>query len=104
LIDKGRSDGVKDGAVFDVILKGRTGILNEGIGLVFTPEDVVGKITIEKADEEVSAGRLTRNGFFDRISPGDEVFLIPEPEKKDSQQRSLLPYDPELRELLRLLR
>jgi len=102
LIDKGRADGVKDGAVFDVMLKGRTGIQNEGIGLVFAPEDVVGKITIEKADEEVSAGRLARNGFFDRISPGDEVFLVPE--NKDSQTRSVLPSDPELRALLRMLR
>jgi len=102
LIDKGRADGVKDGAVYDVILKGRTGILNEGIGLVFAPEDVVGKITIEKADEEVSAGRLARNGFFDRISPGDEVFLIPE--KKDNLSKPVLPSDPELRALLRMLR
>jgi len=102
LIDKGRADGVKDGDVFDVILKGRAGILNEGIGLVFAPEDLVGKITIEKADEEVSAGRLARNGFFDRISPGDEVFLIPE--KKDSPSRPVLPSDPELRALLRTLR
>jgi hypothetical protein len=102
LIDKGRVDGVKDGAVFDVILKGRTGIQNEGIGLVFAPEDAVGKITIEKADEEVSAGRLARNGFFDRISPGDEVFLIPE--KKDNLSKPVLPSDPELRALLRMLR
>jgi len=101
LLDKGRADGVKDGAVFDVILKGRTGLLNEGIGLVFAPDDVVGKITIEKADEEVSAGRLARSGFFDRITPGDEVFLIPE--KKDSPSAAVLPSDPELRALLRML-
>jgi len=102
LIDKGRADGVKDGAVFDVILKGRTGLLNEGIGLVFAPEDAVGKLTIEKADEEVSAGRLARAGFFDRITPGDEVFLVPE--KKDSPPAAVIPSDPELRALLRMLR
>jgi tetratricopeptide (TPR) repeat protein len=102
LIDKGRADGVKDGDVFDVIAKGRTGILNEGIGLVFAPEDVVGKLTIEKADEEVSAGRLARNGFFDRITPGDEVFLVPE--KKDSPSAAVPSSDPELRALLRMLR
>jgi len=102
LIDKGRADGVKDGAVFDVMLKGRTGLLNEGIGLVFAPEDVVGKLTIEKADEEVSAGRLARVGFFDRITQGDEVFLVPE--KKESTPAAVLPVDPELRALLRMLR
>ena len=104
LIDKGRADGVKDGAEYEVVLKGRTGILNEGIGLVYDPADVAGKITIEKADEEVSAGKLARNGFFDRITPGDEVFLVPE--KQDGKTNSASPpqADPELRSLLRTLR
>lgn len=102
LIDKGRSDGVKDGAEFDLVIKGRLGILNEGIGFSLASEDVVGKITIEKADEEVSAGRLTRSGFFDRIGAGDEVFLVPE--KKETQTNAALPADPELRALLRMLR
>ena len=103
LIDKGRADGVRDGAEYEVIRKGRAGIQNEGIALVYAPEDVVGKLVIEKADEEVSAGRLARNGFFDRISPGDEVFLVPE--KKDaSKAGAALPVDPELRALLRMLK
>ena len=104
LIDKGRADGVKDGAEYNVIRKGNIEILNEGIGLVYTPEDVVGKLTIEKADEEVSAGKLARNGFFDRISPGDEVVLAPE--KKDDKAGAAPPppADPELRALLRMLR
>jgi hypothetical protein len=102
LIDKGRADGVKDGDEFNVILKGRTGVLNEGIGLSYAPEDIIGKIVIEKADEEISLGRLTRNGFFDRISPGDEILL--EPEKRESRNPgTLLPADPELRALLRML-
>jgi hypothetical protein len=102
LIDKGRADGVKDGIEFEVVHKGRTGIMNEGIGLLYSPEDVVGKLVIEKADEEVSAGRLTRNGFFDRITPGDEVFLVPE--MKEPKGDTPLPVDPELRSLLRTLR
>jgi hypothetical protein len=106
LIDKGRADGVKDGAEFEIILKGRAGILNEGIGLVYSPEDVVGKFVIEKADEEVSAGKLTRNGYFDRISAGDDVFIAPKPDSSGSAGRagSPLPSDPELRALLRTLR
>jgi tetratricopeptide (TPR) repeat protein len=104
LIDKGRADGVQDGAEYEVVLKGRTGILNEGIGLVYAAGDVIGKLTIEKADEEVAAGKLTRNGFFDRITPGDEIFLIPE--KKDGPPRpdAPSPADPELRALLRTLK
>jgi len=107
LIDKGRADGVSDGAEYEVVLKGRIGILNEGIGLVYGPDDVAGKLIIEKADEEVSAGRLIRNGFFDRITAGDEVFLAPvNPDQKDvpSQGGAAFSADPELRSLLRMLR
>ena len=104
LIDKGRADGVMDGAEYEVVLKGRTGLLNEGIGLVYTPEDVAGKITIEKADEEVSAGRLARSGFFDRITPGDEIFLVPEKTDGKTSSTPSLQADPELRNLLRTLR
>ena len=104
LIDKGRADGVKDNAEFELVHKGRAGILNEGIGLVYSPDDVVGKLVIEKADEEVSAGKLSRNGFFDRISPGDEIFLIPEKKEGVPKSNAPLPADPELRTLLRTLR
>jgi tetratricopeptide (TPR) repeat protein len=102
LIDKGRADGVKNGDEFNVVMKGRTEIQNEGIGLIFTPDDVVGRLTIESADEEVSVGRLTRNGFFDRIGAGDEVILISE--RTAPQSSAALPGDPELRALLRMLR
>ena len=104
LIDKGRADGVKDGAVFRIVRKDSTGILNEGIGLVYAADDVVGKITIEKADEEVSAGVLARAGFFDRISEGDEIFLAPEENSGPSGAAETVPMDPELRSLLRTLR
>jgi len=102
LIDKGRVDGVKDGAEFDIVLKGRLELLNEGLGLNFSPEDVVGKFIVEKADEEISSGRLIRNGFFDRISPGDEVIIASE--RKSAPISTSPPVDPELRTLLRMLR
>jgi tetratricopeptide (TPR) repeat protein len=102
LIDKGRADGVKDGVEFELVQKGRIGIQNEGIGLSYLPEDVVGKLVIEKADEEVSAGKIIRNGFFDRVTPGDEVILVPE--QKETRSNAILPVDPELRALLRMLR
>ena len=104
LIDKGRADGVKDGAEFELVHRGRVGLQNEGIGLVYSAEDVVGKLVIERADEEVSAGRMTRNGFFDLISPGDEVFVVPEKRGEAPKNEIPLPADPELRSLLRTLR
>jgi tetratricopeptide (TPR) repeat protein len=103
LIDKGRADGVSNGAVYHVVRKGSAGILNEGIGVVYAHEDIVGTMTIESADEEVSAGTLGRNGFFDRITEGDELFLVPG-ENEGPPPESPAPADPELRALLRTLR
>jgi len=104
LIDKGRADGVKDGAEFDVVHKGKTTLQNEGIALIYSQDDVVAKLVIERADEEVSVGRLTRNGFFDRITTGDDVFLVPQKSEADTKAGGPAPVDPELRGLLRTLR
>jgi hypothetical protein len=102
LIDKGRADGVSAGTVYEVVKKGQAAIRNEGIGLVYAPEDVAGTIVIEEADEELSAGFLSRNGFFDRLAPGDEVILqVP---REEPAEPPAPPADPELRDLLRGLR
>jgi hypothetical protein len=53
LIDKGRVDGVKAGETYDIVKKGRPQILNQGIGLSYTNEDLAGKITVEYVDEEI---------------------------------------------------
>lgn len=102
LIDKGRADGVTNGAVYEVVKKGRTMILNEGVGLAYSPADVVGTLVIENADEAVSSGALTRNGFFDRIAPGDEIIL--QTKKQEDAPPAEPLADPELRTLLRTLR
>jgi tetratricopeptide (TPR) repeat protein len=101
LIDKGKVDGVKAGAVYDVVKKGRFQLAHEGIGLQYTNEDIVGKITIDKVDEEVASGLLTRNGFFDRIEAGDEVMLRVEGSAQTPPETAA---NPELRALLRTLR
>ncbi|MCL2093984.1 MAG: tetratricopeptide repeat protein [Treponema sp.] len=103
LIDKGRADGVQEGMEFDVVQRGRTQLQNEGIGLIYSPEEVVGRFIVESADEEVSAGELIRQGFFDRISSGDEIFIFPAQEQVDPRGGPI-PADPELRALLRTLR
>jgi Flp pilus assembly protein TadD len=102
LIDKGRSDGISPGMVFDVVRKGGPEVLNEGIGLSYDPGDVVGTFTVDTADEEVAAGVLSRSGFFDRISTGDELILQDSGEDRDLQ--SPAAENPELRRLLRMLR
>jgi hypothetical protein len=102
LIDKGRVDGVKTGDLYDVVRKGRPAILNEGIGLSYTTDDLLGTITIDNADEEVSSGLLSRNGFFDRITVGDEIIL--QAKKDETAPPAEAGINPELRALLRTLR
>jgi len=101
LIDKGKVDGVKKDAVYDVVKKGRPQLAHEGIGLVYADGDIVGKITIETVDEEVASGALTRNGFFDRIEAGDEIILKASGDTKPPPEMAA---NPELRALLRTLR
>jgi hypothetical protein len=101
LIDKGRVDGVKAGAVYDIVKKGRSQIAHQGIGLIYTDEDVVGRISIENIDEEVASGSLTRNGFFDRIEAGDEVIFRAADDVRSPPDTAA---NPELRALLRTLR
>ena len=102
LINKGRADGVQTGAVFDVVKKGRPQTANEGIALIYSEDELIGKLTITNADEEIAIGTLERNGFFDRIEPGDEVILQqPQGANRPSAESAA---NPELRALLRTLR
>jgi hypothetical protein len=87
---------------YEIIKKGRTVIRNEGVGLSYAPDDVVGTLVITQADEEVALGNLTRSGFFDRIENGDEVILQSQKQSDPAVPESTA--DPELRTLLRTLR
>jgi tetratricopeptide (TPR) repeat protein len=101
LLDKGRADGVVLDGVYEIVKRGQAMILNEGIGLAYSQDDIVGTLHIEYADEEVASGTVTRNGFFDRISPGDEIILQ---NRQPAPPPSEPLADPELRALLRTLR
>jgi tetratricopeptide (TPR) repeat protein len=101
LIDKGRLDGVVAGSVYEVVKKGSPQVRNQGIGLAYADDEILGTLEIAAADEEVAAGSLKRNGFFDRIAPGDDILLKPV-----SREARPVPAaaDPQLRALLRTLR
>jgi hypothetical protein len=101
LINKGKADGVKAGDIFDVVKKGAPRTANEGIALNYNDDELVGTFTITNVDEEIAGGTLTRNGFFDRIEPGDEVILQSDKETKTPVTTAA---NPELRALLRTLR
>jgi len=101
LINKGKADGVTAGMVYDVVKRGRPQIANEGIALLYSPDELVGRFTISNIDEEISIGTLERNGFFDRIEPGDEVILQTARPSRPAPESAA---NPELRALLRTLR
>ncbi|WP_304221851.1 tetratricopeptide repeat protein [Gracilinema caldarium] len=103
LIDKGKADGVAKSNTYQIIRKGSSVVRNEGVGLVYSPKDVIGTLVIDEVDELVSQGTATRAGFYDEITKGDEVIAIPEkgPSQSVPQDVSI---DPELRYLLRTLR
>jgi len=101
LINKGRADGILQNTVYDVVKKGRPQTANQGLALVYSDDELVGKLTVTNVDEEIAIGTLARQGFFDRIEPGDEIIL--------QAQRPVRPAadsaaNPELRSLLRSLR
>jgi hypothetical protein len=85
-----------------VVKKGRLSLRNEGIGLVYEDADIVGTFQVQRVDEEVSSGQLTRSGFFDRMEPGDEVVQKTEAPPKSAP--AVVPVNPELQTLLRTLR
>jgi len=101
LINKGRADGIQVNTVYDVVKRGRLQTANQGIALVYSLDELVGRLTITNVDEEIAIGTLARNGFFDRIEPGDEIIF-----QRDTSNRPALESaaNPELRELLRTLR
>jgi len=101
LINKGKADGVQQGMVYDVVKRDRAQTANEGIALLYSSDELIGTLTITNVDEEIAIGSLTRNGFFDRIEPGDEIILQAQRTNRPTTENAA---NPELRALLRTLR
>lgn len=102
LINKGKADGVSIGDTYEIVRQGAVQVDNEGIGFSYNQNAVVGSLIIEELDELVAAGTLTRSGFFDRISKGDEI--IEKSEEESPVVESQDAVDPELQSMLRTLR
>jgi tetratricopeptide (TPR) repeat protein len=106
LIDKGKADGVEKDAVL-VILKNGSKVNfvknDKTINLSYAKDDVCGVFKVTEVSEELSAGTLTREGFFDRIAEGDGVYAQ-KAEAAAEPTREAAQAAPELRSLLRSLR
>jgi hypothetical protein len=101
-LDKGKADGITGNTIYEIVKKGRSVIRSEGIGLDYEEDDVVGNLTISLVDEEVSSGLISRKGFFDRVTVGDEIIL--QTQKTAPPESGASVADPELRRLLQTLR
>ncbi len=106
IIDLGRMDGVKADQKFDIVPRDLVRVKNEGIGVDYKPEDVLGVFTLSAADEDVSQGKLERSGFFDRINRGDVAILRTETEAAPDKplEPTTAKEQPELLSLLRKIR
>lgn len=85
VIDIGMVDGVKEEQVFDVVDTSDVRITGNEIGLSYDKNAVLGTITITEPDEDVSMGKITRSGFYDRINSGDAVILVPDDDTSDEK-------------------
>jgi hypothetical protein len=106
LIDKGRLDGCREDAVYQIVKKGRVDVQSEGIGLRYSEGDITGIFAPKQLGEELTSGTLTRTGFFDLITAGDEVIAAPgeTPLAPAGPGVGAGAADPELRAMLRTLR
>lgn len=84
LIDAGRSEMIKKGAVFNIVKKGGMWTADNEIGLTYLNSDILGTLTVTDAGEEVSQGVLAKNGFYDRVNTDDEVVLVSMPKEPNA--------------------
>ncbi|MBQ9538228.1 MAG: hypothetical protein IJU95_03070 [Treponema sp.] len=84
-MDLGKSDGIVQGAVFDVVKKGKIKTVDTGTGVVYNSSDMLGTFTVTKANEEISEGEYKKKGFYDVLNVGDEIVLVRVPDDAEGQ-------------------
>ncbi len=89
LADLGRSENVREGAVFDVVRKGAVETSGTSTGLSYKEDDILGTFTVTTAGEEVSEGVLEYRGFFDRVNLQDSLVLVSLPASETQNARDL---------------
>lgn len=79
LISLGSRDGVAEGAVFRILKAGAAQFTGDGSFVRYSEADTLGTFTVTLRDDRLSEGTLAKTGFYDLITPGDEVIFVPEP-------------------------
>ncbi len=94
LLDLGKSEGVVEGTVLDLVKKGNIRTADKGPGVIFDSKYGLGQITVEKVGEEICSGRLEQNGFYDRVNIGDEVIIKFMPKKEGEESAAVTDTTP----------
>lgn len=76
LVDLGKSDGVFSGAEFDVVKKSSIITNDSSVGVHYDVKNILGKLKITVANEEISEGLYSKKGFYDTMNIGDEIVLV----------------------------
>jgi len=84
LLDKGRWEGISSGETWIAVRSAAGRPAKVDGGLVYAPEDYLGTVEITETSEPLSEGAYSKAGDFDFISPGDNLFFLPEPETDQS--------------------
>ena len=89
LVDLGKTEGIVEGAVFNIIKSGTVTTNDNEAGLKFAEKNLLGTLTIDSVGEEISQATFALQGFYDRVNTGDEVLLksLPQVESEEPARR-----------------
>ncbi|MCQ2575345.1 MAG: tetratricopeptide repeat protein [Treponema sp.] len=89
LLDLGKSENIVPDTQFKIVKKGEVRTADNGIGLYYRDNDVVGTVTVTKAGEEISEANIDEYGFYDKVNIDDEVVLVYLPPRTNSGSNAI---------------
>lgn len=89
LVDAGRIDGVSAGTVWAVVKAGSIRTADDVLEITYSPDSVLGTLTLTDAGEEISEGTLSVLGFYDRVNTDD--LIVPLKLEEDPETESPAP-------------
>jgi len=91
LVGLGSTDGVKKGDKFLILPAQAVSLKNDSIGFVYSPKEILGTFTVTEVDDLLCEGTVVKEGFFDRINPGDVIIPYEEQKPKGEPSPSPVP-------------
>ena len=113
LVDVGKKDGLTENTKnWLIVKKDSIKTADNGIGISFSEENILGNFSVESIGEEISDGRIAQKGLYDKINVGDyvipvvEVVTPLEEENLEEEAKTVLVEvtEPALLQLLRNIR